>query len=154
MAVPVRRSQSTASLGRGWDPLQQLEELQSRMSQLMQGVWPGAAETDAGPWTPFVDLEETDDAWIVEAEVPGARREDINVELRDSELVIRGEIKEREHTGVMRRRERRVGEFEYAVTLPGDADPQAVQASLDDGILRVRVPKRRERETRRIEIGS
>jgi HSP20 family protein len=134
--------------------MQQLEELQSRMSQLMQGVWPGVAATGAGPWAPFVDLEETDDAWIVEAELPGARREDVDVELRDSELVIRGEIKERERTGVLRRHERRVGDFEYAVTLPGDADPDGVEASLDDGVLRVRVPKRQRRQARRIEIGA
>jgi HSP20 family protein len=124
------------------------------MSQLVQGAWPGTSAQEVGPWTPFVDLEETDDAWIVEAEVPGARREDISVEMRDNELTIRGEIKERERSGVLRRRERRTGEFEYAVTLPANADPEGIEASLEDGVLRVRVPKRQQRQARRIEIAS
>ena len=53
---------------------------------------------------PFADIEETDDAWVIEAELPGVDRKDVNVELRDSELIISGEIKEKERKGVLRRR--------------------------------------------------
>ena len=93
------------------------------------------------PWVPAVDIEETDDAWLVEAEVPGVRKEDVNVEVRGSELSISGEIKERERKGILRRRTRRTGRFDYRVTLPGEADPEGIDASLDDGVLTVRVPK-------------
>jgi HSP20 family protein len=68
---------------------------------------------------PLADIEETDDAGIIEAEAPGADRDDINVEFHASELVITGEIKEKERKGILRRRTRRTGRFEYRVTLPG-----------------------------------
>jgi len=68
----------------------------------------------------LVDLEETDDAWIIEAEVPGARREDVSVELHGDELAVHGEIRERERAGILRRRTRRTGQFDYRVRLPGD----------------------------------
>src|SRR3981189_3336490 len=67
---------------------------------------------------PRVDIEETDNACIVGAELPGVRRKDVNVEARDSEVVITGEIKEREPKGIIRRRTRRTGRFEYRVTPP------------------------------------
>jgi HSP20 family protein len=141
-----------------WDPFRELDDLHGRMEQLMQGIWGGSRGRDrpgeAALWVPDVDIEETEDAWIVEAEVPGVNREDVNVEVRDSELMITGEIKDRERTGVLRRRTRRVGRFEYRVTLPGDADPERIEASLDDGILMLRVPKPEQARPRRIEVRS
>jgi HSP20 family protein len=119
--------------------------------ELVEGMLSNAIG-DARIWTPRVDVEETDDAWIVEAELPGAKRKDINIEARDGELVISGEIKERERKGVLRRRTRRLGQFEYRVVVPPDVDPGSVEASLDDGILNVRVPKPARPEPRQIEI--
>ena len=58
---------------------------------------------NGGVWMPVTDIEETDDAWVIEAELPGVDRKDVNVELRDSELIISGEIKEKERKGVLRR---------------------------------------------------
>jgi HSP20 family protein len=74
--------------------------------------------------------------------------------MRESELVITGEIKERERRGVLRRRTRRLGRFDYRVTLPGEADPEGIDASLDDGVLTVRVPKPERAQPRRIEVKS
>lgn len=106
----------------------------------------------ASAWTPPVDVIETDDAWIVEAELPGVDRDDVTVEVRDSELSISGEIKEREREGILRRRRRRVGAFDFQVTLPGQADTEHVEATLRDGVLRVRVPKPDQARPRRIEV--
>ena len=111
------------------------------------GLWSDA-------FTPLADIEETDDAWIVEAEVPGAKRDDIDIELREGELVITGEIKERERKGIIRRQTRRVGRFEYRVRLPGQTDAEKVDASLNDGVLRVSVPKAEQAKARRIEISD
>jgi HSP20 family protein len=58
------------------------------------GGWPSAMELLPVVWSPPVDISETDDAWILEAEVPGANREDIVIEVRDRQLVIHGEVKE------------------------------------------------------------
>jgi HSP20 family protein len=137
-----------------WDPFRDLEELQARTAQLIGSALPAALTEDGGVWAPPVDIEETDDAWIVEAEVPGVKREDVKVDMRDNELVITGEIKERERKGILRRRTRRVGEFEFRVTLPGDADRDRVKADLHDGVLTVRIPKPEQAEPRRIEINT
>src|SRR5512134_2569331 len=105
-----------------------------------------------GVWSPFVDLEETDDGWVIEADLPGVRRDDVSVELRDRELAIRGELKERERTGVLHRRTRRTGRFDYRVTLAADIDPERVDASLHDGVLTVRVPKLEHAQARQIKV--
>jgi HSP20 family protein len=158
MAVPARRTESRSPLtapsarsGR-WGPARELEELHERMDQLMEGLWSGMAPNGDRIWTPLVDIEETEEAWIIEAEVPGAKRKDINVEVQDSELIIAGEIKERERKGLLRRRTRRTGQFDFRVTLPGGADPDGIKASVDDGVLTVQVPKPEQARPRRIEV--
>ena len=119
MAVPARRTESSSSARpvQRWDPFREFEQLQEEMGRLVQSVWP-QAQANGGAWMPLADIEETEDAWIIEAELPGVDRKDVNVELRDGELVITGEIKEKERKGVVRRRTRRTGQFEYRVMLP------------------------------------
>ena len=103
MALPVRRRDQGRQTTRSptvWEPFRELDEIQRRTAELIDSVWSGGARaTDDLPWVPAVDVEETDDAWIIEAEVPGVRREDVDVEVRDSELVVSGEIVERERAG-------------------------------------------------------
>jgi HSP20 family protein len=140
-----------------WDPFREFEQLQEEMGRLMQSAW-SPANGDGGAWTPFADVEETEDAWVIEAEVPGVKRDDVNVELRDDELVISGDVVERERRGRLRRRARRTGHFEYHVTLPGAVDedrsrPTCMTASSPCGSPR---PNRlglgalRSRRTRRV----
>ena len=78
--------------------------------------------------------------------------EDVNVEVRGSELAISGEIKEREREGILRRRTRKTGEFDYHITLPGDADAEHIDAELRDGVLTVRIPKPEQERPRRIDV--
>ncbi len=136
-----------------WDPPREFEDLQARLGQLMEGALTGVLSPDS-IWVPLADIEETDDAWIVEAELPGVKRKDMNVDVRDSEVVVTGEIKEKERKGLLRRRTRPVGKFEYRVVLPGDVNADNVDASLDDGLLTIRIPKAERARQRRIEIGS
>lgn len=123
------------------------------MGQLLESVLgPMPGGNGGGSWSPLVDIEEAEDAWIVEAELPGVERKDITVELRDSELEISGEIKERERKGVVRRQTRRTGRYDYRVQLPGQADAEQIDAKLHDGVLTVRVPKTEQTRPRRIEV--
>jgi HSP20 family protein len=101
-----------------------------------------------------VDIEETDDAYVVEADLPGVKRQDVNIELVGNELTVTGEIKERERKGALRRQRRRVGRFEYGVVLPDHVDDDKVEASLSDGVLTVRVPKAERAQRRKIEVKS
>jgi HSP20 family protein len=153
MALPVRRTTSVSPQPlQRWEPFRELEQLQEHMDRLMNGVWSPAGGGKGGAWLPVADIEETDDAWVIEAELPGVNRKDVNVEMRDSEVIISGEIKEKERKGVLRRETRKTGEFEYRVTLPGDSDAEHIDANLHDGVLTVRVPKTEQAKPRRIEV--
>jgi HSP20 family protein len=136
-----------------WGPYRELQELQDVTTQLLESFM-GGGTSDAAPWVPMADIEETEDAWIITAELPGVSSDDINVEVNDNELAITGEIKERERKGILRRRTRRVGEFELRVTLPGQINAEAMDARLDDGILTVTVPKPEQARPRRVAVQS
>ena len=150
--LPERRS-SLATLRR--DPLSELDQVTERMRRMLDetfgsfGLQPFQAE--AG-WTPPVDIEETDDGYVIEAELPGVKEKDVNIEHVGNEISISGEIKERERKGVLRRQTRRVGRFAYRVRLPEHIDADKVDAKLDGGVLTVRVPKSERAQRKRIEV--
>jgi HSP20 family protein len=102
--------------------------------------------------TPPVDIEETDDAYVVDIDLPGVRPEDVNIEMRGEELRISGQVQQRDRTGVVRRQNRPTGEFEYLVDLPSDIDPNKVEAMYRNGVLTVMVGKGQNAQPRRIEI--
>jgi HSP20 family protein len=150
-ALPTRRRDNmTARPVRRFQPFPEFDQLQAQVGELLESALAG----DVAPWVPAVDIEETDDAWIVEAELPGVDKKDVSIEMNDNELVVRGEIKEREREGILRRRTRRVGEFEFRVTMPSQAKADDIDAKLDHGVLRIRVPKAQESQPRRVEISD
>jgi len=135
------------------DPVREMEDLQDRMGQIIDelfGVGP-ASPAMRLPMAP-ADIEETDDAYVVELDVPGVTRDDLNVEVRDNELRVSGEITAKERKGILRRQMRPVGEFEHVVTLPGDVDPNQVEARLADGVLTMRLRKSAGHQPRKVEI--
>jgi HSP20 family protein len=138
-----------------WQPLRDVEQVNERMRRLLEETFGGfPAGLAEHAWTPPVDIEETDDAYVVEAELPGVKREDVSIELAGNELSVTGEIKEKERTGIVRRSSRRVGRYELRVVLPDNIDGDKVDAKLKDGVLRVSVPKSERAERRHIEINS
>ena len=152
MALPIRRRETRPATAGPWSPLTELEEMHDRIGRLLSSPFEDTGGLGEALWTPLVDIEETDDALVVEAELPGVKREDVQVELRDGELSITGEAKKRERTGFLRRETRRTGYFEYRVTLPGDFDPDEIDASLESGVLTLRIPKAQRARSRRIEV--
>lgn len=128
-----------------WDPFGEFSQLWDRMGRLFEQ----ASEIGQGAWVPAVETEETEDAYLVRAELPGMKREDVDVELRGNELCITGEVREETAGKVLRQRH---GKFAYRATLPSDADAEKVDAQLADGILTVRLPKAPGGQSRRIEI--
>jgi HSP20 family protein len=138
-----------------WEPIGDLERATERMRRLLDQTLGGfglPALADAAMWSPPVNIEERDDAYVIEAELPGVDRKDINIDLVGNELTIAGEIKEKEREGILRRRTRRVGRFEYRVLLPDQVDSESVEAQLRDGVLTVRVPKSERAQRRRVEV--
>jgi HSP20 family molecular chaperone IbpA len=74
-------------------------------------------------WSAPVDIEETEDAYVVEVDLPGVSRQDVTVDWNRRQLTLHGEVKERERTGLLRRQNRRTGRFDYTVTLPARSTP-------------------------------
>ena len=136
--------QRTTEVAR-WDPFEDLEHLREQLSQIFPS-WPRLTDPrrsgngmDA-EFIPLADVEETDDAYVVEMELPGVDKKDVNIELSGRRLTVTGERKEKEGKGTVRRRTRMVGRFRYEILLPGSVDDQSVDAQLNDGVLTIRIP--------------
>jgi HSP20 family protein len=134
-------------LGRSWDPRAEFQQLWDQMSQLFAQTTEAEAEGEV--WRPLAETEETEDAYVVRAELPGFKRDDIHVDLSGNELSVSGEMKEEQKGNALRRR---YGRFMYRTTLPADADADRIAGELSDGVLTVRVPKSEQGKARRIEI--
>jgi HSP20 family protein len=109
---------------------------------------------EARSWTPPMDLVEAEDHFLLRADLPGLKEEDVNIEVRDNTLRISGERKA-EHEQRERgwyRLERQFGKFSRALTLPEGINADAIEARFDHGVLEVTIPKPEERKPRRIEI--
>src|SRR3954447_406332 len=105
-------------------------------------------------WVPPMDLVETEDHYLLKADLPGMKQEDVAIELSDGTLTISGERKleyERKEKGFFRL-ERSFGKFSRSLTLPEGIDPDKIDASFHDGVLDVNIPKPEQRKPRRIEV--
>jgi HSP20 family protein len=135
------------------DPSREFEDIYDRMGQLMNVAFGdlGLATLADIPWSPLADVSENDNAYLVHVELPGVRKDQIDVQMQDRELVVSGDIKETED-GRRHRSTRRTGRFEYRTYLPGDVKADQVSAQLADGVLTVTVPKSEAAKPRRIEV--
>ena len=149
MTLPLQRS---AGQAQRWRPLREYENLYTETERLAQSVFGGL--TGDGAWLPAADIVETDSAYVIEVELRGVRREDVDVELKGNEVVVSGEVKERKHEGLFRRRTRRVGEFEFRVTLPGYLRDGDIEASLAYGVLTPYVPKAESTKSSKITVSE
>ncbi|HLI27305.1 MAG TPA: Hsp20/alpha crystallin family protein [Chloroflexota bacterium] len=139
-----------------------LAQLRQRLHATLDRLRPGAARDDgqAAPLVrraysgPLADVEETDDAVIVRAELPGLRPEDFTVEATADRLIIRGEKREEraEQGRGFHRVERRYGAFVRSIALPCEVDCDRAEASYRDGVLRVTLPKTPAAKARQIKI--
>lgn len=136
-----------------WTPVEELERffgsLQDQVDRWRSLLDDGNAD---GAFTPLADIEETDDAFLVEIELAGVKRGDIDLTTAGRRLTVTGERKEKERVGILRRRTRTVGRFRYEITLPGEFDAEEVTAGLEDGVLTVRLPKPETDRPRRITV--
>jgi HSP20 family protein len=138
-----------------WDPRREIDDISTRFNQLMSSFMgePGTG-SGAGLWSTLapVDIEETDDAYIVDLDLPNVSPQDVDIQMRGEELRITGTFQQRQRSGVMRRQLRETGEFEYQVELPGNVDADQVEAVYTNGVLTITVGKAQESAVRRIEV--
>lgn len=155
MALPIRRGSSFPSslVEPGFrDPFSEFENLWERMSRLVgTRHYQGAVEggTEQSPWVPEVEVDETDEQYAVKVELPGLKREDIELEVDEHSLSIAGGL--RQETQQEQTLHRRAGRFYYRTALPRDVNIDAVQATMRDGVLRIGLPKTKQ-ASRKVKI--
>ncbi|SER75024.1 HSP20 family protein [Pedococcus cremeus] len=121
-----------------------------RMRELMEDVFQGLpAGVD---FAPGGELQETDDAFTVELDLPGVDKKDINIEMSDRRLTVRGERVVKEKEGVMRHSTRVTGTFSYEAILPCPIDEAKVSAALSEGVLTITMPKASEAKSTHITV--
>jgi HSP20 family protein len=145
-----------------WEPVRELSTIQSEMNRLFNTFFDapatGGGSTPAGGtlrrWVPAMDLLETQDDFVLRADLPGLTEADVNIELEDNVLTISGERKaqhEDRKEGYYRV-ERAWGTFSRSLTLPEGVNPEAVKAAFDRGVLEVHIPKPEQRKPRKVAI--
>ena len=103
-------------------------------------------------FAPGGELEETDDAFVLELDLPGVARSDMSIDVTARKLSVRGKRAEKVREGVLRHSTRVTGTFAYEVRLPTTVTEKGVTATLTDGVLTIRLPKASDAETTRIRI--
>jgi HSP20 family protein len=135
-----------------WPTLGRLTDLREEIDRLFEA--PLARTSEFLGWTPAFDVFEEKDNFIVKAELPGMKKEDINVSLHDGSLIISGERQNETHSEgtEVYRAERYFGKFQRAVTLPATVAADKVKAQYKDGVLTVTLPKSEEAKPKQIAV--
>jgi HSP20 family protein len=144
-----------------WDPFQDLRSAQDEMAQMSPMLahalglhtQPQGSAT-ATAWVPALDISERKDAYLVTVELPGLKPEDLEITLEDGLLTIQGErqLTSESSEQQFHRVERRYGAFRRSITLPAHVMAEGIQASFEDGVLQILVPKAEEAKPKRIQV--
>ena len=142
-----------------WDPFQDLLAIQDEMNQRFgRAVGQGSSrsQSQAGErmWAPALDISERKDAYVVTVEVPGVKPEELDITLEDGLLTIQGERRFTQESSDQQfhRVERRYGSFRRSITLPAQVQAEQIEASFEDGVLEVIVPKAEEAKPKKITV--
>lgn len=130
-----------------WNPVREMVAMQSALDRLFDEAWRGASANNPEGINSFnlpLDLHESDDAYTIVTEIPGVSVENINIRLDDNTLLIDAEIPEqtieKEGTRTLVK-ERRYGKFSRQIRLPYEVNADAVEASFENGVLHLHLPK-------------
>jgi HSP20 family protein len=141
-----------------WNPFTELEDVSRRLNSIF-GRTPARTESAQdmlalADWTPSVDISETDTAYLIKAEIPEVKKQDVKVTLQDGMLTIQGERRQEqeEKNKKYHRIERSYGSFARSFRVPDDADADTVAAQFKDGMLNVTLPKTGKTESKSIKV--
>src|SRR5215203_1311886 len=145
-----------------WDPFQDLRSAQDEMAQMRPMLahalglhaQQGNARAETTAWAPALDISERKDAYLVTVELPGVDADDLDITMEDGLLTIQGERHFAHDSSEQQfhRVERRYGAFRRAITLPAHVMAEGIQASADNGVLQILVPKMEEATPKRIKV--
>ncbi|MRJ02376.1 MAG: Hsp20/alpha crystallin family protein [Epsilonproteobacteria bacterium] len=143
------------------DPFKELRDIEKRISSMLElenAIAPFASTKAAKVehiWMPAVNEREDEKAYYLEVDLPGVKKKDINIEIKDNMLIISGErkFKKEEKDKGYKRVESFFGKFERRFALPPDADTEKIEAKVEDGVLKITIPKVEEQKNvKKIEI--
>ncbi len=140
-----------------WDPFRDLLSIQDRMNRLFEQTLSRSRSEEgiaASTWTPTVDIYETPETIVLKAELPGLSREDIEIQIRDNALSLKGErrfAKDAQQENYLRI-ERAYGAFQRSFTLPATIQQDKIRAVFRDGVLELTLPKAEEAKSKKIAI--
>jgi HSP20 family protein len=146
-----------------WDPFQDLRSAQEEMAQMspmlahalgLHAQQQGSGRATTTAWAPALDISERKDAYLVTVELPGIKPEDLEITLEDGLLTIQGERQFTQESSEQQfhRVERRYGAFRRSITLPAQVQAEQIEATVDNGVLQVMVPKLEEAKPKRIQV--
>jgi HSP20 family protein len=141
-----------------WNPFNELEDISNRLNQIFgRPVVSATADQQmlkGADWTPSVDVSETDKAYLIKAEIPEVKKEDVKVTIDDGMITIQGERKmEKEEKGKkFHRIERSYGSFVRSFRLPDGVDESKVKAEFKDGMINVTLPKSEKAKKKAVEV--
>jgi HSP20 family protein len=146
-----------------WDPFQDLRSAQDEMAQMspmlaqalgLHGQQQGSGRATATAWAPALDISERKDAYLVMVELPGVEPDDLQITMEDGLLTIQGERHFAHDSSEQQfhRVERRYGAFRRSITLPAQVQAEQIEATFDNGVLEIVVPKAEEAKPKRIQV--
>jgi len=125
--------------------------MSEEMDRIFSEAGSGRNQWDNGGWSPAIEVGERDGKYVVHAELPGVKPDEVNVEVADQAIVIQGERQSRtqDDRGGIHRTERRYGRFYRAVPLPEGVNPADIQAEFENGVLEITMPLPQQQSNRR-----
>ncbi len=140
----------------GWDPIREMEQMLTRQAQRrgLAGNGANREEMIVADWAPLVDIHETDSEYVIRAELPDVKKEDVNISVNNDRLVLQGtrSSEKEEKTKKYHRIERSYGTFARSFALPDDVDVDRIEAEHKDGMLNLTLPKHKEPPTKKLKI--
>jgi HSP20 family protein len=140
-----------------WDPFAEMAEMHRWSDHAVGDLFgrtPAGVAAVESVWSPLVDIHETKEHFLVKAELPGLKQEEIEVSIMDDTLTLKGERKRETEVNEneYHRIERSYGTFQRSIVLPAGVDASAVKASYKDGVLEIQLPKKEEAKPKAIKV--
>ena len=136
-----------------WNPLKEFASLQRATEKMFEGGMMPFAQRDSFSFEPSCDIEETDSHYLISADLPGVAKDDVKVEVFENQIVVSGEKKQEKRDAKTNHvSERYHGRFERRFTLPTPIDGDKVEASYQDGVLRIALAKSAYNLSRQVKI--
>jgi HSP20 family protein len=141
-----------------WDPFRNVATLQDRINRLFEDAFPRSRDIDDDvsmcAWRPAVDIYETENGLVLKAELPGVKKEDVSVEIKDNILTLKGERIEDKRVDEENyyRRERCFGTFQRSFNLEQNIQPDKIKAKFKNGVLEVEIPRPEEEKPKKVSV--